>query len=145
LLLDGGKGAVAVLAAQTMGPDMAVLAATGALLGHLFPVWLKFKGGKGVATFLGITLAIAWPAGVLCCITWLLTALIFRFSSLASLAASAGAPVYMFWFADPQRMELAAALALLIFVRHYQNIRRLLRGEEPKIGKSSNEKSPDDA
>lgn len=137
VILDGGKGAAAVLLAGTMSQDMAVLAAAGAFLGHLFPVWLKFKGGKAVATFLGIMLAIAWPVGILCCLTWLGTAVIFRYSSLAGLAAALGGPVYAIWLADPQRMELAGALALLIFIRHHQNIRRLLRGEEPKIGKSS--------
>lgn len=136
LVLDGGKGAAAALLAGTMSQDMAVLAAAGALLGHLFPVWLKFKGGKGMATYLGIMLAIAWPVGILCCLTWLATAVIFRFSSLATLVAAACGPIFAIWLADPQRMELAGALALLVFIRHHQNIRRLLRGEEPKIGKS---------
>jgi glycerol-3-phosphate acyltransferase PlsY len=136
LLLDGGKGAAAVLLAGTIGQDMAVLAAAGAFLGHLFPLWLKFKGGKGFATFLGIMLAIAWPVGVLCCLTWLATAAVFRYSSLAALVAAAAGPLYAIWLADPQRMELAGALALLIFIRHHQNIRRLMRREEPKIGKS---------
>jgi glycerol-3-phosphate acyltransferase PlsY len=136
LLLDGGKGAAAVLIAQTMGPDMAVLAAAGALLGHVFPVWLRFKGGKGFATYLGIMLTIAWPVGILCCLTWLVIAAVFRFSSLASLVAAGAGPIYMIWLSTPQLMELAGALVLLIFLRHHQNIRRLLRGEEPKIGKS---------
>ncbi|SLN44190.1 glycerol-3-phosphate 1-O-acyltransferase PlsY [Oceanibacterium hippocampi] len=146
LLLDGAKGAVAVLIAnQFFGQDMAVMAGGGAFLGHLFPVWLRFQGGKGVATFLGIQLAIAWPVGVLACLTWLLTALVFRFSSLAALVAAIMAPVYCYglatispWqglvLADFQRAEFAAILALLVVIRHRANIARLLRGEEPRIG-----------
>ncbi len=134
LLLDGGKGAAAVLIGNLYGPDIAVLAGAGAFLGHLFPVWLKFRGGKGVATALGILLAIAWPVGILACLTWLATAAIFRFSSLAALMAAALAPVYAYFLADMQRLELAAFLALLIFARHHANIRRLLKGEEPRIG-----------
>lgn len=135
LILDGAKGAVAVLLAQMFGPDMAVVAAAGAFLGHLFPIWLRFKGGKGVATFLGIMLAIAWPVGLACCLTWLLIALALRYSSLAALVAAAASPFYAYFLADWQRAELAAALAVLIFVRHHANIRRLLKGEEPRIGK----------
>ncbi len=134
LVLDGGKGALAVLLGNLYGPDMAVLAGTGAFLGHLFPVWLKFRGGKGVATAIGILLAIAWPVGILACLTWLATAALFRFSSLAALVAAALAPVYAYFLADQQRLEFAAFLALLIFVRHHANIRRLLKGEEPRIG-----------
>ncbi len=134
LLLDGGKGAAAVLLGTLYGPDIAMLAGTGAFLGHLFPVWLKFKGGKGVATALGILLAIAWPVGILACLTWLATAALFRFSSLAALVAAALAPVYAYFLADMQRVEFSAFLALLIFVRHHANIRRLVKGEEPRIG-----------
>jgi glycerol-3-phosphate acyltransferase PlsY len=135
LLLDGAKGAVAVLIANMYGPDMAVLAGAGAFLGHLFPVWLKFRGGKGVATFLGIMLAIAWPVGLLACLTWLVVAVVLRYSSLSALVAAAASPVYAYFLADWQRMELALAMAILIFVRHHQNIRRLVKGEEPKIGR----------
>lgn len=136
LLLDGAKGAVAVLIAQAYGPDIAVVAATGALLGHLFPVWLKFRGGKGVATALGILLALSPPVGGLACVTWLLAAVLFRYSSLSALIALAASPLYMWWLADPQRTEFAIAMAVLVWIRHWQNIRRLLRGEESKIGKS---------
>ncbi len=135
LLLDGGKGAAAVLLAGMYGQDMAVLAGGAAFLGHCFPVWLKFKGGKGMATFLGTLLAIAWPVGLACCLTWLAVALIFRMSSLATLLAALLSPIYAYYLADLQRAELAAFLALLIFIRHHQNIARMLKGDEPKIGK----------
>ena len=133
VLLDGGKGAVAFWLAGTFGPDMAVLAGGGAFLGHLFPVWLKFRGGKGVATALGILIAASWQAGVLACLTWLAVAALFRFSSLAALAALALAPVTAWYLADLQRTELAIFLAVLVFVRHHANIRRLLAGEESRI------------
>lgn len=135
LVLDGGKGAAAALIGQAVaGPDIAILAAGGAFLGHLFPVWLRFRGGKGVATFLGVVLALAFPVGAACCLTWLVVAALFRFSSLAALASALAAPVFSWFWASPQLVELTAALALLVFVRHHANIRRLLTGEEPKIG-----------
>ena len=133
LLLDGGKGAVAVLLGGLMGPDITVLAAAGALLGHCFPVWLKFRGGKGVATALGIYLALAWPVGALACVTWLAVAAAFRYSSLASLAAMALAPVFAVFFASPQQAELAAFIAVVTVLRHHANIRRLLKRTESKI------------
>jgi len=136
LLLDGGKGAVAVLVARAVaGEPAALVAALGAFLGHLFPVWLGFRGGKGVATFLGIMLALAWPAGIAACLTWLAVAGLFRFSSLAALVAAASAPLWLALFGRPDAIWLAVALALLVFVRHHANIRRLLAGTEPKIGK----------
>ena len=138
LLLDGGKGAAAVLIAGLWGPDLALAAAFGSVLGHLFPVWLKFRGGKGVATTLGVFLALAWPVGIGACLTWLLAALVFRYSSLSALAAMAAAPVYAWWLmADLQLVELTAVLAALVWLRHYENIRRLFKGEEPKIGKET--------
>jgi acyl phosphate:glycerol-3-phosphate acyltransferase len=144
LLLDGAKGAMAVLIAGMWGPDTALVAGFGALLGHLFPVWLNFKGGKGVATALGILLAVDWTIGVAACLTWLIVALVFRFSSLAALAAVAAAPVYA-WFlpqlwpaniaeGDLQMAAFAALIAILVWSKHHANIRRLLRGEEPRIG-----------
>lgn len=147
LILDGGKGAVVVILANLLlTQDYAVLAGGGAFLGHLYPVWLKFKGGKGVATFIGIILAISWPAGLLVALTWLLSALAFRISSLAALISAALSPLYIYllmqaspifgqYFGDLQRIEFAAFMAAFIFLRHIQNIRRLITGNEPKIGK----------
>jgi acyl phosphate:glycerol-3-phosphate acyltransferase len=134
LLLDGGKGAAAVLIARSVGPDMAVVAGGAAVIGHLFPIWLRFRGGKGVATGLGVWLALAWPVGLAACATWLAVAALARYSSLASLVAIAAAPFYALYLADVQRAQLGLLLAILIFLRHHENIRRLLTGREPKIG-----------
>jgi glycerol-3-phosphate acyltransferase PlsY len=137
VLLDGGKGAVAVLLAGMYGPDTAALAALGAVLGHMFPVWLRFKGGKAVATALGVWLVLAWPVGVAACVLWLLVAAVFRFSSLAALVALAATPlIAWFWLTDPNLTGLAVVVTLLVFARHHANIRRLLSGSEPKIGGS---------
>ncbi len=135
LLLDGGKGAAAALLADYFfGLDLALAAAAGAFLGHLFPIWLRFRGGKGVATFLGILLAMVWPAGIAACLTWLATAAVFRYSSLAALVAAALSPIYAYYWGYPPHSELALFMAVLIFVRHHANISRLIRGEEPRIG-----------
>ena len=134
LLLDGGKGAAAVLIAYRFGQDVAMVAAAGALLGHLFPFWLRFRGGKGMATALGILLAISFPVGVAACLSWLMVAFAFRYSSLASLVAAAVAPVFAYGLADLQRAELALFIAVLVWIRHWTNIQRLLSGQEPKIG-----------
>lgn len=138
LIGDGGKGAAAVLLAQwlTGSVEAAALAGGAAFVGHLFPVWLKFRGGKGVATFFGTLIAIAWPAGLLAGATWVLIALIFRFSSLAALAAAALAPLYVLLTGQTPEAKLWLALfmALMIFVRHHENIRRLMKGEEPRLG-----------
>ena len=137
LLLDGGKGAAAVLIASLWGPDTALVAGFGALLGHNWPVWLRFKGGKGVATALGVHLAAAWPVGLACCATWLAAALLSRRSSVASLSAMAFAPAFAWWLmGDLQLVEFTAIIAALVWLRHHGNIRRLLTGEEPKIGSS---------
>jgi len=143
LVGDGGKGAAAVglawLAFGRTAPDTApmacALAGGAAFIGHLFPIWLGFKGGKGVATFLGVLLAAAWPVGLAACATWLVMARLGKISSLAALTAAALAPVYAALLHRPApTVILAAALAVLVFVRHHQNIRRLLNGTEPRIG-----------
>lgn len=137
LLLDSGKGAIAAgLAFAATGDALVMLVAgVAAVLGHNFPVWLRFKGGKGVATTLGVLLATAWPAGLAACATWLAVAAAFRYSSLAALVALAAAPVYAWLWATPAHAVAFAVLAVLAWVRHHANIRRLLKGEESRIGK----------
>ena len=135
LLLDAGKGALAVvIARQFGGEDLAGVAALGALMGHLYPIFLGFKGGKGVATFLGALLALAFPVGLAACATWLATALAFRFSSLAALVAAALAPIYVFAWHHAHTAALVLLMSALVIYRHVANIRRLLDGKEPKIG-----------
>lgn len=135
LLLDGGKGAVAVLLARAMaGEDAAQLAALTAFLGHCYPIWLGFRGGKGVATFLGIFLALAWPVGLACCATWLVTALVTRVSSKAAIMAAALSTGWMVVLGYGTGMLLAFVLSLLVFWRHRENIARIKAGTEPKIG-----------
>jgi len=143
LLGDGGKGAVAVLLAwlATRGGTveqqavLTSLAAGAAFLGHLFPVWLRFKGGKGVATFFGTLLAAAWPVGLAAAATWLIVAFLFRISSLAALVAVVLAPAVALLLGRPTAIALLALfMALLVLVRHAENIRRLLKGQEPRIG-----------
>ena len=136
LLLDGGKGAAAVLLAAWLGgPQAGLWAGGGAVLGHLFPVWLGFRGGKGVATGVGVLLAIAWPVGALWCAAWLATARLARISSLAALVAFALAPLFAWALASGGVVKLSLAIAVLVFVRHHANIRRLLAGQEPRIGR----------
>ena len=135
LILDGGKGAAAVLLARALaGEDAAQLAGLTAFLGHCFPVWLKFKGGKGVATFLGLMLALAWPVGIACCLTWLAAAIITRISSMGALVSAAAAPVWALLLGHSASIVLAALLALIVFWRHGTNISRIRAGTEPKIG-----------
>ena len=136
LLLDALKGTAAVLVALAVaGPEAGLWAGLGAVLGHLFPVWLKFRGGKGVATFLGVLLAAAWPVGLLACATWLVTAKVFKYSSLAALVAAATAPIYVLLLGRPYPIAvMALAMAGLIYLRHKDNIGRLLKGQEPRIG-----------
>ena len=139
LLLDGAKGAVAVLIARfALGFETAAIVAGGAaFLGHLFPVWLKFKGGKGVATFLGTLLALAWPLGLAACGAWVVTAAVSRISSLSALVAAAASVPLAYLLGDQVLMPLAAVMAVLIFWRHRANISRILAGTEPKIGKKA--------
>ena len=134
LILDIGKGAVVVVACRHMlGPDITYVAAIAVVLGHLFPVWLKFRGGKGVATTLGVLLALSWPVGLAALATWLLMAVAFRYSSLSALTALALAPVYGWLLADPQVGGIALILGVMVWIKHSGNIRRLLAGTESKI------------
>jgi glycerol-3-phosphate acyltransferase PlsY len=143
LIGDGGKGAAAVGLAHILAlsqapaaePLACALAGGAAFFGHVFPVWLGFKGGKGVATFLGVLLAAAWPVGIAACLTWLAMAKLMKISSLSALTAAALSPLYALGFQRPlPTVLLAGVLAVLIFVRHHENIRRLLSGAEPRIG-----------
>lgn len=136
LLLDGAKGAAAVLIARALaGEDAAQVAGLGAFLGHLFPVWLGFSGGKGVATFLGTLLALAWPVGLAACATWAATAAISRISSLSALVAAGLAAIWAALLGHGEMTALIVILATLVFARHLPNIARLRAGTEPRIGK----------
>ena len=135
LLLDAAKGGIAVLVARwLLAEDAAQLAGLAAFLGHLFPVWLGFKGGKGVATFLGILLALAWPVGLAACGTWAVSALITRTSSIAALVAAATSSFWLFWFGEGRLLILVFILTVLVYLRHSENLRRIKAGTEPKIG-----------
>lgn len=135
LLFDGAKGAVAVLLArQFSGEAAAQVAALAAFWGHCYPVWLGFKGGKGVATFIGIMLALAWPIGLIVCATWLLVAVVTRYSSLSALLAAGMSPVFAVLLNYGDHGLIAMLLAALIYWRHRENISRLRAGTESKIG-----------
>ena len=135
LILDAAKGAVAVLVARfAVGEDAAQLAALSSFLGHLFPVWLRFKGGKGVATFLGTLLALDWRVGLACCATWAIVAAITRISSLAALTAAALSTLWLMVFQQGQMIFLVVILTLLVYARHWANLERIKQGTEPKIG-----------
>jgi len=135
LLLDGGKGAAAVLIAGAFyGMNGTAIAGIAAILGHIFSVWLRFRGGKGVATFIGVMLAAYWPTGLLVIATWLAVAQIWKISSLSALVAAALAPAYTIAFGSLPYALMAMVLAIIIFITHHENIHRLWRGEEPRIG-----------
>ncbi len=137
LIFDAAKGAVAVLLARSLaGEDAAQIAALTAFLGHCFPVWLGFKGGKGVATFLGLWLALDWRVGVACCLSWLVAAAIWRISSVGALAAAALLTVWIVVLTDGASFILGIILTLLVYWRHSANVARIKAGTEPKIGKS---------
>lgn len=136
LLLDGGKGAAAVLLARSLAgaEDAAQLAGLAAFLGHLYPPWLGFRGGKGVATFLGVMLALAWPVGLACCATWALAAALTRMSSAAALIAAATSAVWLWVFAEGRMLIVTVLMTLLIYIRHAPNLARIKAGTEPRIG-----------
>ena len=135
LILDGAKGAVAVLIANAMlGPDAAQVAGLAAFLGHLYPVWLRFHGGKGVATFIGVTLALAWPVGLSICAIWLVVFAGTRISSLSALAAAGMSVFVAFLLGRFDIVALMLLLTILIFIKHHANITRLRAGVEPKFG-----------
>src|SRR5882757_11219694 len=135
LLGDALKGTVAVvLMGYYAGPDAAMLAALGAFLGHLFPVWLKFNGGKGVATYIGVLIGLFWPAAIVFCVMWLAVAFATRYSSLAGLVAAFVTPLFLWWFGQPVLASLAVVMTLLLFYKHRENIKRLQAGTESKIG-----------
>src|SRR5215467_14392942 len=131
LLLDMLKGTAAVIIAGHFGgPNAAMLAALGAILGHLFPVWLKFRGGKGVAVYIGVMLGLFWPAALVFCAIWLTTALVTRYSSLSALVASFVTPLFLWWFGHAALASLFTLLTLLLFFMHRENIKRLQAGTE---------------
>jgi glycerol-3-phosphate acyltransferase PlsY len=135
LLLDMLKGTAAVVIAGTFdGPNAAMLAALGAFLGHLFPVWLKFRGGKGVAVYIGVLLGLFWPAALVFCLIWLATAFTSRYSSLSALVASFVTPIFLWWFGHLALSSLFAVLTMLLFYMHRENIKRLQAGTEGRIG-----------
>lgn len=147
LLGDGLKGTVAVLAVNAFyGQDMALVAGLGAFLGHLFPVWLKFKGGKGVATYIGVLLGLYWPAALIFAGIWIGMAVLFRYSSLSALTASLVTPVLLYLVLSRfQLAEMTLFMTVLLWIKHHENIGRLLRGEESRIGSKSKPGSASEA
>jgi len=134
LLLDALKGTAAVLIAGHFAPETAVWAGLGAFLGHLFPVWLGFKGGKGVATYLGVLIGLAWQVALIFAVVWLVMAFLFRFSSLAALTAAVVVPIALYFISTPQIAVLFVVMSIIVFIKHRANISRLLAGTEGKIG-----------
>ncbi|MCH8323126.1 MAG: glycerol-3-phosphate 1-O-acyltransferase PlsY [Proteobacteria bacterium] len=137
LLLDIAKGIAAVHLARRIAPDFMAMAGFAAFLGHVYPVWLGFKGGKGVATFIGAILGLSWLAGLAGILTWALVAAVFRISSLASLVTAIAAPVYLLFLGPRISVMWAFVMTAVILIAHRENIQRLIRGEEPKIGRKS--------
>ena len=139
LVLDALKGTVPVIIFKACSPECAIAAALGAFIGHLFPVWLKFKGGKGVATSIGVMLGLSWPVGAAVIVTWLLMATIFRFSSLAALVAIGFSPVFAMLWGTLDMAALALLISAMVWIKHRANLLRLLDGTEPKIGGTKKE------
>src|ERR1700728_14872 len=138
LMGDMLKGTVAALLTyRFFGPEPALFAAAGAFLGHLFPVWLRFRGGKGVATYIGLLLGLAWPAAIVFCVIWLVVAALTRYSSLAALIASATTPAFLWWHRDLPEAQFFLLLSVLLWIMHRANIARLLGGTESRIGRGS--------
>lgn len=139
LLLDGAKGAVALLLARALtgAEDAAQIAGLAAMLGHCFPVWLGFKGGKGVATFLGLMLALAWPVGLGCCVMWLVGAALTRMSSMSALISAASSTFLIVYLGYGPALLFGIILTVLVFVRHRENMKRIKAGTEPKIGQKA--------
>ena len=137
LVCDALKGTAAVIVgAYIAGPEGAMVAAVGAFLGHLFPVWLGFKGGKGVATYIGLLIGLFWPAAIVFCVVWLIVAVVTRYSSASALIATLASPILFWWLGHPALAELFALLTVLLWFMHRENIKRLMNGTEGKIGKT---------
>ncbi|MBZ9693761.1 MULTISPECIES: glycerol-3-phosphate 1-O-acyltransferase PlsY [unclassified Mesorhizobium] len=134
LLLDALKGTAAVLIAGHFAPEAAIWAGLGAFLGHLFPAWLGFKGGKGVATYLGVLVGLAWQVALIFAVVWLVMAFLFRYSSLAALAAAVVVPIALYFLSTPQIAILFVVMSIIVFIKHRENISRLIAGSEGKIG-----------
>ena len=144
LVLDALKGTLAVWIAWQWGPNTAILAGLGAFLGHCYPVWLGFRGGKGVATYIGVLIGLDYLAALVFCAIWLLVAVITRYSSLSALLASLSAPAFLWWYGEGQMAELAILITILIWWKHRQNISRLVSGTESRIGKKQDESGATD-
>ena len=135
LILDGLKGVLVVVVARFISEDAAITASIFVIIGHIYPVWLRFSGGKGVATFIGAILALSFVTGLLVCFIWIIIALVFRYSSLSAIVSSASAPIGVFLFYDNEALVVTLFMTVLIWYRHKDNIRRLIDGSEAKIGK----------
>ena len=133
-IFDGGKGALAVILARIISEDAAITASICVIVGHIYPVWMKFNGGKGVATFIGVILALNFVAGVLVCSVWLIIALAFRYSSLAALISSISALIWVLFFYGDKALIVTLIMIMLIWLRHKENIKKLIEGSEKKIG-----------
>jgi glycerol-3-phosphate acyltransferase PlsY len=135
LILDGAKGVLVVIVARLISEDAAITASICVIIGHIYPVWVRFSGGKGVATFIGALLALSFVTGFLVCLIWIMTAFIFRYSSLSAMVSSVSAPIWIFLFYGNEALIVTTIMAVLICHRHKDNIRRLINGSETRIGK----------